>query len=191
MSEPTNASRLSVDPAGPSDRTALESLMQLYAYDWSEIRRSGGPSAPPEHLAQVDAHGRFPPYDLEPYFGDEHRHAFLLRVDDRLAGFALVRAEKALLLDPSRAGFDMSEFFVMRGVRRLGVGARAATSLFDRFRGDWEVRQRVGNDAAIAFWRRTIGAYTSGTFSEVTLDDERWRGPMQSFSSRIDLAPKR
>ena len=80
---------------------------------------------------------------------------------------------------------DMAEFFVMRRFRRHGVGEQAAGWLFDRFPGPWEVRQKKENQPATAFWRRAIGRYTDGRFDEEELDDERWRGPPQRFTTPI------
>jgi predicted acetyltransferase len=60
----------------------------------------------------------------------------------------------------------MSEFFVVSAARRRGVGAAAATLLFQRFAGDWEVVEDEHNRPALSFWRRVIGAQTGGRFSE-------------------------
>lgn len=143
------------------DRARLDALLQLYVYDFSEMLP-----------LDVDESGRFafPPVEAD--------HAFLFRVDDKLAGFALVQERSRLTGAPVR---DMAEFFVMRRYRRRGVGEIAARWLFDALPGPWEVRQKAENVAAIAFWRRVIGAYTHGRFEETTMDDERWRGPVQRF----------
>lgn len=79
---------------------------------------------------------------------------------------------------------DVAEFFVMRKFRRLGVGRACARRAFDRFPRCWEVREQRSNTPAIAFWRATISDYTSGRFHEEFVDDERWRGPVQSFDAR-------
>jgi predicted acetyltransferase len=76
---------------------------------------------------------------------------------------------------------DVDNFFVLRKYRRKGVGAAAAMRTFDMFPRKWEVRELAKNAAAIAFWRRTVAEYTRGRYVEVTFDDERWRGPVQSF----------
>ena len=87
------------------------------------------------------------------------RHPFLLRADGKLAGFALVRQ----IADET---YDMGEFFVLRKFRRSGLGRQAACALFDRFAGNWEVREMVSNAPAQAFWRRIIGDYTAGDFND-------------------------
>lgn len=165
------SSVLRVSPAPPEQRALLENLMQLYAYDFSELL--GG---------AVDEAGRFAVPSLEPYFTEEGRHPFVLLVGGHPAGFALVTGWSRLTGDAGTR--DMAEFFVMRAYRRRGVGKQAAFELFDRFPGPWEVRQRASNTAATSFWRRVIAAYTGGTFTETSLDDERWRGPVQSFDKR-------
>ena len=89
---------------------------------------------------------------------------------------------------PTGPGFqatvwDLAEFFVMRKYRRRGVGSLAARQLFETHRGKWEIRQRLANTPATAFWRRVVGEFSGGKFEETFLDDDRWHGPMQSFES--------
>jgi predicted acetyltransferase len=164
--EPT----ISLIPATKAERPTLENLMQLYIYDWSELR-----------LLDVAADGRFPEYPLHAYWEDAWRHPLLLWVDGRLAGFALVSERSRLTGAPGV--FDMAEFFVMRRFRRKGVGQRAASVAFDRFKGPWEIRQHDENTAAIAFWRRAVDRYTGGSYREVRWNDQTWTGPVQMFES--------
>ena len=161
---------ITLDPAGAAERPVLENLFQLYAYDWSELG-----------WLDVGDDGRFADPSLDAYWQDDHRHPFLIRVDGRLAGFALVAGRSRLT---GRAGvFDMAEFFVMRKYRRRGVGFAAASAAFDRFIGRWEIRQRDENVAATAFWRRVIARYTDGSYQEIRCDDATWVGPVQTFTS--------
>lgn len=156
--------------AGVDDHPRLLALLQLYAYDFSEILS-----------LEVAEDGRFHTPSVAANLTDPGNHAFLIRVDDKLAGFALVQPRSYLTGD---AGvFDMAELFVMRRHRRRGVGEQVASWLFDRFRGPWEVREKAENQAATAFWRRIIGRYIDGQFEELLVDDERWRGPVQRFDS--------
>jgi len=161
---------ISLDPAETTERAALENLMQLYIYDWSELRP-----------LDVADDGRFHDHALDAFFEDEWRHPLLLRVDGRLAGFALV-SERSRLTGTAGV-FDMAEFFVMRRYRRKGVGLAAAWAAFDRFKGPWEVRQQDENVVATAFWRRAIDRYTHGSYREVRWNDTAWIGPVQMFSS--------
>lgn len=146
--------------------------MQLYAYDFSEIL-----------ALDVGDDGRFRTPPLDVYFRDPKAHAFLFRIEEKLAGFALVQERSRLTGEEGVR--DVAEMFVMRRHRRRGVGEQAAEWLFDRFGGRWEVRQKAENQAATAFWRRVIGRRTGGRFEEVAWDDERWRGPVQRFGSGV------
>lgn len=164
-------SLISLEPAAEDERASLEHLVQLYCYDWSELLT--------DFHAGED--GRFPGIALAPYWNEEGRHALVLRVDAKLAGFALVGGVSRL--SGTRGVFDMAEFFVMRGFRRRGVGLAAAFAAFDRFKGPWEVRQRDENAAATSFWRRAIGAYTGGNYREVRWTGPEWNGLVQSFAT--------
>jgi predicted acetyltransferase len=163
-----------ITAAGSEDQARLGALFELYAYDFSEILG-----------LDVGDDGRFRPPALDAYWTDLRRHAFLIRADERLAGFALVQERSRLTGEDGV--HDVAEFFVMRKYRRHRIGERAARWLFERFRGCWEVRQKAENEAATAFWRRVIGRYSGGRFEEVVWDDERWRGPVQRFDSTATL----
>jgi predicted acetyltransferase len=104
------------------------------------------------------------------------------RVDGHLAGFVILD-EKSRITGDSEV-MDVAEFFVMRKYRRKGVGLTAAMIAFDFFPRRWEVRQMAKNVSATAFWRKAIAQYTSGRFEEIVFDDDRWRGPVQSFDAR-------
>lgn len=157
-------------PTTPTDRVVLDNLWQLYVHDFSEQM----------HLPLGDD-GRFAGRAFDVYWTDPSRHAFLLRVDGGLAGFALVQ-ERSRLTGVSGVQ-DMVEFFVARGYRRRGVGQRAAVAAFERFRGPWEVRQQPTSVAATTFWRRVIGGYTGGDFEDIAWSDGAWTGTVQRFTS--------
>jgi predicted acetyltransferase len=154
------------------DEPRLARLLQLYAYDFSEsIALDIGDDA----LFDVRRL-------LSGCWSEPGRHTFLCRADGRLAGFAIVDERSRLSGDPEV--MDVAEFFVMRKYRRRGVGAACAALAFDLFPRKWEVRQQATNGAATAFWRRAIHLYTGYGFDETFVDDDRWRGPVQSFDAR-------
>jgi predicted acetyltransferase len=162
--------QLRVEEAGPDQRSILRNLAELYVHDFSELTHT-----------ELNDFGRF---DHDFWRGCWHGSTtpYLLTVDARLAGFAIVAPGSRVGGDPNT--HDLAEFFVVRRHRRRGVGTCAATELFARYPGKWEVRQRADNTAARDFWRKAIGAYTNGSFEEVCLEDERWRGWVQRFEAR-------
>ncbi len=162
---------ISIAAASLQDRPALEQLMQFYLYDFSEITQE-----------DVEENGRYPYYGYLPlYWSEPNRHPFLIRQGGKLAGFALVNQHS--LIDAEFHGHSIAEFFVMHKYRRLGVGAYAATRLFYRFPGEWQVAELAGNTGAQAFWRKVIGRHTHSHYTETNLNDERWNGPIQLFDN--------
>jgi len=161
--------RIDLTEISEDERPVLDRLAQLYTYDFSEH----------DH-GVVGEDGRFSAFDTRRYFVEPHRHAFFVRVDGKLAGFALVHEAKAFR-DTSERVWRIGEFLVMRAYRNRGVGERVATRLFERFGGTWEVSEVATNIGAQTFWRKVIGRYTGGDYDEIELDDNRWEGPVQYF----------
>lgn len=149
-------------------RPILMRLLQFYLYDFTEFIE-----------IDVSADGKFPDYpNLEHYWSSgDRKMAFMIWYNDRPAGFALVdRLDNKLEGD-----YYMAEFFVMRPFRRYGIGSQAAHELFRRLRGRWKVSQVKNNIPARTFWRKVIGEYTGGNFTEKI---DPWHGiPSQYFNT--------
>jgi predicted acetyltransferase len=167
--------QIDVTVALPEDKPTIARLLQLYEHDNSEFF---GADLDPDGLYRVmDADTRFKP----------GWYVFLIKVEGKLAGFAIVTRHAAYIGDGET--WLMDEFFVVRKYRRRGVGAYVACALFDRFPGRWEVSQWPTNLPAQAFWRTVIGRYTEGRFEEVTLNTSRIRGVVQAFNSTGNRGP--
>jgi predicted acetyltransferase len=151
-----------------SERELIRRMMQFYLYDFSEYED-----------ADLDEHALFSYGDLD-YFWFEPTHAaFLATVDGKLAGFVLVSNE-VTLPDSERL---LTEFFIMRKYRRLGVGSRVAAMVFDRLPGRWEAHVIARNVPAQAFWRKVVAAYTGGDYVERAWADDEWEGLLLTFAS--------
>ena len=135
-----------VIPARPEQAPILANLLELYAHDFSEfIDLTLGPD------------GRFGYERLDLYWEEPGRHPFIITAGGHLAGFAFVR--KGSEISDDADVWDMAEFFVVRGFRRLGVGMRAAHEVWRKFPGKWEVRVIDRNQKAKEFWRRAINEF--------------------------------
>jgi len=143
-----------------ADRARIENLLELYLHDFSEILGF----TPGEN-------GRFGYADLDLYWNASGRFPFLIRADGQLAGFALVAQGSQVSGDP--AVLDVAEFFVVRGLRRRGVGAAAAVRVFESFPGTWEVRVMEQNAGAQVFWERVVSSFTQGRFESCTWRSKR------------------
>ncbi|MFZ1879348.1 MAG: GNAT family N-acetyltransferase [Gaiellaceae bacterium] len=119
-----------------ADVPVVEHLWQLYSHDMSEVR---GTLPNDEGLYKA---GRLPGY-LE----DDGTAGYLISYDGAPAGFAFVTG-----LDTDLR--HMGDFFVVRAVRRKGVGYRVARGLLDRHPGSWEIGFQGSNSGAPEFWRR-------------------------------------
>jgi predicted acetyltransferase len=143
------------------ERDLLLRLFELYLYDFSEM----------EH-ADVDQNGLFQPPALPfvaSHWQEPDRHAFLLRVAGKPAGFALLCESSPMAESAGRR--YLSGFFVLRAYRRRGYGAAMAHELFARFPGPWQVLEVRDNPRAQAFWRRVIGEATGNRFQERWLNE--------------------
>lgn len=147
-------SALTLQRATLEQKPALRQLLELYQYDFSEFS-----------AADVDENGLYGYPYLDHYWVEPNRHPILFKMDEKLAGFALVRTLPAL----PKAVFpvhSMAEFFVLKKYRRRGIGREAAFRLFSMFPGEWHVTQQVPNLPAQYFWRKVIREYTRCNYHE-------------------------
>jgi predicted acetyltransferase len=139
-------SPVDVVPALQSQQSVLANLLELYIHDFSEFVD-----------LRIGADGRFGYGSLPGYFSESTRHPFFIRVDNHLAGFAMVQ-RGSQITDKANI-WDIAEFFVLRRYRRNRVGLRAAHQIWRMFTGDWEVRVMENHTAALEFWGQTVHAY--------------------------------
>ena len=140
-------------PAQPQDFPRIENLMQFYNYELSDT-------------AAVDFadHGL---YQLQPkaqYWAQHLIAAFLIYVDGKLAGFAVVDNE---VLE-SASQFNMGYFFVARRYRGQGVGRVVAAKLMAMFPGRWEIYHLAQNQSAGQFWRASLIADGRGGVAAIS-----------------------
>lgn len=162
--------QVTIHPPSRAERGLIRRMMELYLHDFSEFDE-----------ADLDEHGLFGYGDLD-YFWFEPTHAaFIIRVDNNLAGFVLVDNE-VFLKSSERS---LTEFFVLRKYRRRGVGQQAAIAVFKRLRARWEVHVVERNLPAQHFWRTVLAAHTRGQFQETAFNNDDWVGPVFSFDNRL------
>ncbi len=114
------------------------------------------------------------------WFSNDQSHPLLILHGREPVGFALVvrpRIPKAREKPPN---YRMSEFFVRKQHRRAGIGRDAATLMFDRFAGDWEIVEYLRHPGSVAFWRNVVAHYSAGHYTERAHNGE----VQQRFTSR-------
>jgi len=145
----------------------LANLLELYVHDFSEFLE-----------IDLQSNGKFGYSDLPLYWCEADRHPFLIRVDGKLAGLALVKQV------PESSGpepvWDMAEFFIVRGYSRNGIGSGAAHKVWKQFPGRWEVRVMEANRPALIFWEHAISKLVGSNVPSVRVEkDGQW---WQQFS---------
>lgn len=133
-------------PVDRSARSVLENLGQLYRYDLSEAYR---------HLPNADGTFNFRELDRFRVGGAEGGQAWLIQVAGRLGGFALITPTPD-------GGRSLATFFVVRALRRSGVGRRAARLLLEQHVGRWTIGFQDYNTGVEAFWT-SVATETVGT----------------------------
>lgn len=157
---------VTISQASPDDGPVLDRLLQLYQYDFSEIE--GG---------AIGDDGRYHYADTGGLWEGDRYHPFLVRVDDELAGFAVVQREE-------KNTWRMDQFFVLRKHRRRGIGRTVALELFRRFPGRWVVAETPNNIAAQAFWRTVISEVTGDSYTDTERPEGNWESrPVQEFET--------
>ncbi|WP_020574763.1 GNAT family N-acetyltransferase [Actinopolymorpha alba] len=148
-------------PASVADRAVLERLWLMFRHDLSEFRGT---------LPNPD--GTFRSERLLAAFENPDWAAYLLMADDRPVGLALVRG----LAGRTRV---LSGFFVVRAVRRTGVGSVSVQQLVMRHPGPWEVPFQDDNMAAVRFWRHIA----------TTIAGDAWTEEHRPVPNQPDLPP--
>jgi predicted acetyltransferase len=156
------SAELDVRPATPADRPTVERLWLLFRHDLSEF---GGQLPNPD--------GTFRSERLEAAFsGDPGWAPYLFTLGEHPVGFAFVRGLDA----PARV---LNSFFVVRAVRRSGVGLRGIREVVARHPGEWEIPFQDENTGAVRFWRRVAAE----------LVGDAWTEEARPVPERPDLVP--
>lgn len=145
-------------------------MMELYQHDFSELDGT-----------DLDEHGQYGYYDLDCFWVNDGYAAYVIKVDDKWAGFVLTNDEVHI---PGNT-HAIVEFFVVRKYRRQGVGAHAARAILG-MPACWEIRVIERNLAARRFWQALLTAAWPDRQRMAMLDGEQWQGPVFSVDTRAD-----
>jgi|SRR6185369_6568388 len=169
---------LRLELARQEESPLLANLLELYIHDLSEIFPA----------VQLGADGRFGYPRLASYWTEPGlRFPFLIRKAGKVLGFALAQRGSPLSDDPEV--FDVAEFFVLRGERRSGVGARAAALLWQRLPGRWIVRVSEANRSGLPFWTRAVRDYVGDAVTQTERDGTPHRWRVFAFDTQRHVAP--
>jgi predicted acetyltransferase len=106
--------------------------------------------------------GLYEAYDFKKYFEESERKAFLVKIDDELAGFVLLNKIGTL----PDTEWNMGEFYILGKFQGKGIAKQVAYQIWQDFIGKWEVSVIPENLIGLAFWRKTISSFTNGHYKE-------------------------
>lgn len=144
---------LYVEEALLEDKGVLRRMLQLYLHDMSEFTGD-----------DLDAHGEHGYKYLDNYWTEEGRYPFIFRIENKLAGFALVWRK------PEE--YRMAEFSILPKYRRKGLGKLAAETVIRRFGGRWAIYQLPTNLPAQKFWDQVADEVSGGDYEEFSSSEE-------------------
>jgi predicted acetyltransferase len=162
---------IEIVPALLAQKPILANLLELYAHDFSEFVE-----------LQLGADGRFGYKYLPLYWTESDRYPFLVIANGHFAGFAFVRRGSEFSCDTDV--WDMAEFFIVRGWRKLGLGKRVAQEIWTKFPGQWEVRVMNRNQQAKIFWERAINEFLNKEIQPIVIEKDGAVWDVFSFESK-------
>ncbi|WIV21118.1 GNAT family N-acetyltransferase [Paenibacillus polygoni] len=153
--------KVAIMKAALSDRTIIENLLQLYVYDFTEYT-----AAP---IGENGVYQIMP--DFESYWSDESsQQSYVIKANGEIAGFIMIKEKEETPKD-----HVLSHFFILRKFRRMGVGRKAAISLFKGMKGVWELCQLEDNIPAQKFWDQIIKEVSYGEVKNKTENGRRYQ----------------
>ena len=143
-----------------ADYPTIQNMARFYVYDRTKYMGWECPE-----------NGLFECIDFKHYFENSDERAFLIRVDNEIAGFVLL--DRVHLLEP--VDWNMGEFFVLTKFQGTGVASKVAREIFKTHKGKWSVAVMPENLKAVKFWRKSIIEASRGKFTEVLKNKEDLR----------------
>lgn len=96
------------------------------------------------------------------YFTDDDRDAYFIRetASNKLLDFAMVNTYMQIYDN----GHSIAEYMVIPKYRRNRIGKTVAMELFNRYRGNWEVKPSFNSKKAYLFWEDVVQEYTDNNY---------------------------
>ncbi len=158
----TTQSKPELQPATINDYPTIQNMARFYVYDRTQYMGWECPES-----------GLFECIDFKHYFEEPDQYAFLVRIDNELAGFVLL--DKMSLIE--KVDWNMGEFFILAKYQSTGIGSKVAKEIFSRFPGKWSVAAMPENLGALKFWRTIINEVSRNQFTEIFKTEEELTTP--------------
>ena len=128
------------------DKLILQNLMQLYLHNLSAY-----------FPIEFDSQSGLYVYDnLDNYFNSSIYKAYFILDDKNLVGFILTN-----LLEEKNI---IQEMFILNNYKRQGYGKIVVFKVWDKFKGNWEIKVVPCSLSAEKFWLNVVKEYTKDNF---------------------------
>lgn len=143
-------------PATMDDYPTIQNMARFYVY---ELTRHCGFISDEWHCPKD---GLYESFDFKIYVEAPDRFAFLIKIENEIAGFVLINKVGT---EPN-TDWNMGEFFILAKFQGKGIAQQVANMVWQQFPGRWEVLVIPEMIYALKFWRKSINQFTSGHYTE-------------------------
>ncbi|MDT0124810.1 GNAT family N-acetyltransferase [Paenibacillus sp. RRE4] len=161
---------IQVELTNPDKAYIIKNMYPLYLHDLSGhygLQEAHRPNVHGIYEASSDYRTLQDQYDVQNIWWEKPGclYPFLFLASGTPVGFAFVATPPYC---SEGTDYFMHEFFLMQPFRGVGLAEQAATTIFAKFRGRWEIftnpneKNRIGQQ----FWRKTMTHYTEGNYRE-------------------------
>jgi len=145
----------------------LRNLLEKYEYEFSQYTG--------DDINELGLFG----YDyLDTYWNDTGRFPYFIKVDGKLAGFAMICDYP---IADIQTDFIMSEFFVIYKYRGTGIAGNCVEKLLNMHQGKWALMFHPENIISKKFWLKTINKCTNGNYQQMTHEQVHYNGTPASI----------
>ena len=139
---------ISITPISINEKEILRNLLEKYEYDNSQYEST-----------DVNDCGLYGYKYLDHYWTDKNRYAYFIKANNKLAGFIMI--DDYLYYNEIKSNYCISEFFVMKKYRRMGVGKYAVKYIVNKYRGKWQIGYNPNNNTGKIFWNTVVKEITN------------------------------
>ena len=134
-----------------NDKEILYRLLQYSLFEESE-----------NDLNEMNDKAIFEYQYFEKYFTDKDRDAYFIKEKNtnKLLGFAMINTYTQIFDN----GHSIAEYMIIPKYRRNKIGKKIAIELFNKYKGNWEVKPSLNSNKAYLFWENVIKDYTNNNF---------------------------
>jgi predicted acetyltransferase len=143
---------ITIIPAVIADYPTIQNMARFYVYDRTVYM---GWECPEE--------GMFECIDFKHYFEDSDKKAFLVKIENELAGFVLLDQEGLI----ETVDWNIGEFFILAKFQGKDIALKVIESIFKMHPGKWCVAVMPENIKALKFWRKAIILASGNKFTEI------------------------